>query len=305
MNMQVMTTSIKKELWEFSNMLKWVPIVIAALVMIMPIIVFIESNNTLAEMLQALTMFPENVISPEYTEMMPKLFFVTALSLFAPFLAVALIIQLYYFTVCLFDERRDMSVMFWRSLPVSDVVTIVAKLITGAFVIPAVFLGAATATLLIFLIIGFFLCIVLSVGYDVSLWALWLDADILSGVSLIWLQLLPFAIWMLPLFAWLMLASMYAKKAPFLWAILPLAVILLVEGFVVHYFHLSQPFIGSILMDYFSISKQFVASVQGQESFVRTVPLQTLIAKIDIRSVVAAGILLYGAYWLRTHKGEV
>ncbi len=305
MNIQVVTTSIKRELWEFGNILKWVPMVTAALVILMPMLIFMESNKTFSDAFQALTMFPANFVSPEYIEMVPKLFFVTTLSLFAPFVAVAVIIQLYYFTVCLFDERRDMSVMFWRSLPVSDVVTIIAKLITGALVIPAVFLGAATVTLFIFLIIGFVICIILSVGYDTSLWALWIDSDILSGLALIWLHLLPFAVWMLPLFTWLMLASMFAKKAPFLWAILPVAVVLLVEGFVVHYFHLSQPFIGSLLLDYFSISKEFVSSIQGQDSFSRTVPLQALMSKLDITSIIAATALLYGTYWLRVNKGEV
>jgi len=304
MNTLQLTTSIKKELWEFSNILKWVPIVIAILVIFMPIAVFLESNDTFSGLIEMLTTLPDNFISAEHAPMIPKLFFVMALSLFAPFVAVALIIQLYYFTVCLFDERRDLSIMFWRSLPVSDAATIIAKLITGALAIPAIFLGAATATLFSLLLLAFFACIILSVGYDVSLWALWLDADILSGVSLIWLHILPFAIWMLPLFAWLMLASMYAKKAPFLWAILPIAVILLVEGFVVHYFNFSRFFISSLLFDYFSLSQQFVDSVQGQESFVRTVPLQALISKLDVRYILVAIGLLYGTYWLRTNKAE-
>jgi len=305
MRTQQLTTSIKKELWEFSNILKWVPIVIAILVIIMPIAAFMESNKTFSEIFEVLASVPNNTISIEDVPMIPKLFFVMTLSLFAPFLAVALIIQLYYFTVCLFDERRDMSIMFWRSLPVSDVTTIFAKLITGALAIPAIFLGAATATLFLVLLLALLVCIILSTGYDVSLWSLWIDADILSGVSLVWLHILPFAIWMLPLFSWLMLASMYAKKAPFLWAILPVAVILLVEGFVVHYFNLSQPFIGSLLVDYFSLTPEFVESVQGQEDFARTVPLQALITKLDIRYVLTGVALLYGTYWLRTNKAEV
>jgi ABC-2 type transport system permease protein len=305
MNTKVLTTSIKKELWEFSNILKWLPIIIAALVIVMPLAIFMQSNESLSELFQFLTTFPEQFFYAEHAPMIPKLFFVMALSLFAPFLVVALIIQLYYFTVCLFDERRDLSIMFWRSLPVSDVTAIIAKLITGSLAIPAIFLGAATATLCLILLLAFLVCIILSVGYDVSLWALWVDADILSGVSLIWLHLLPLAIWMLPLFAWLMLASMYAKKAPFLWAILPVAVVLLVEGFVVHYFHLSQSYIGSLLLEYFSLSSQFIESVQGQEHFARTVPLQAFITKLNIGSVLVGISLLYGTYWLRKNKAEV
>jgi ABC-2 type transport system permease protein len=304
MNTLQLTSSIKKELWEFSNILKWVPVVIAILVIFMPIAIFMESNDSFSGLFDMLTTLPDQFISPEHGAMIPKVFFVMAFSLFSPFLAVALIIQLYYFTVCLFDERRDLSIMFWRSLPVSDATTIFAKLITGTLAIPAIFLGAATATLFLLLLLAFFVCITLSVGYDVSLWRLWLDADILSGLSLIWLHILPFAIWMLPLFAWLMLASMYAKKAPFLWAILPIAAILLVEGVAVHYFHLTQPLIGSLLVEYFSLTPQFLGTVQGPDDFSRTIPLQALIAKLDIRYIFVAFGLLYGTYWLRTNKAE-
>ncbi|MFB0979833.1 MAG: ABC transporter permease [Alteromonadaceae bacterium] len=266
---------------------------------------FMQNNEGFSELFQLLTTLPEPFFSAEHAPMLPKLFFVMSLSLFTPFLVVALIIQLYYFMVCLFDERRDLSIIFWRTLPVSDVTTIIAKLITGALAIPAIFLGAATATLCLILLLALLVCIILSIGYDVSLWALWVDADILSGVSLIWLHIIPFAIWMLPLFAWLMLASMYAKKAPFLWATLPVAVILLVEGFVVHHFHLSQLFIGSLLLEYFSLTAQFFESVQGQEDFARTVPLQALITKLNIGSVLVGGALLYSTYWLRKNKAEV
>lgn len=304
MNTKTLTTSIKKELWEFNNILKWVPIVIALLVIVMPLAIFVQSNATFSDIFQELASFPETLTAANI-EMLPKMFFVMTLSLFAPFLMVALIIQLYYFTVCLFDERRDLSIMFWRSLPVSDVTAIIAKVITGTLAIPAIFLGAATATLGLILLLAFLVCIILSVGYDVSLWAFWIDAGIVSGVSLIWLHIIPFAIWMLPLFSWLMLASMYAKKAPFLWAILPVAVLLLVEGFVVHYFHLSKPFIGSLLLDYFSLSSQFIESVQGQENFARTVPLEALITKLNIGSILVGISLLCGTYWLRKNKTEV
>jgi ABC-2 type transport system permease protein len=304
MNTKTLTTSIKKELWEFNNILKWVPIVIALLVIVMPLAIFVQSNATFSDIFQELASFPETLTAANI-EMLPKMFFVMTLSLFAPFLMVALIIQLYYFTVCLFDERRDLSIMFWRSLPVSDVTAIIAKVITGTLAIPAIFLGAATATLGLILLLAFLVCIILSVGYDVSLWAFWIDAGIVSGVSLIWLHIIPFAIWMLPLFSWLMLASMYAKKAPFLWAILPVAVLLLVEGFVIHYFHLSKPFIGSLLLDYFSLSSQFIESVQGQENFARTVPLEALITKLNIGSILVGISLLCGTYWLRKNKTEV
>ena len=88
MNTKILATLIKKELWEFSNILKWVHSVIAILVIVMPLIIFMQSNVTFSEIFQEIASFPETLTSANM-EMLPKMFFVMALSLFAPFLAVA------------------------------------------------------------------------------------------------------------------------------------------------------------------------------------------------------------------------
>jgi ABC-2 type transport system permease protein len=116
---------------------------------------------------------------------------------------------------------------------------------------------AATATLVFILILAFIACIVLSVGYDIALWGLWGSADILTTVAAQWINIIPYAIWMFPVFAWLMLASMFANKVPFLWATLPVVIIILVEAFVVQHFSLSHSVISQTLRDYFNFVIRF------------------------------------------------
>tara|TARA_B110000902_G_C13945285_1_gene451406 strand:- start:7 stop:666 length:660 start_codon:yes stop_codon:yes gene_type:complete len=218
---------------------------------------------------------------------------------------VSLIIQLYYFTTCLFDERRDLSIYFWRSLPVSDVLSVGVKLITGALVVPTIFMLAATCVVFIFLLFALIACLVLSLGYDVSLWGLWGSADIFSNLTSIWLTLLPYALWMFPVFAWLMLASMFASKAPFLWAILPIVAILVIESYVVEYLHLDGGFLLHTLREYFAFGQGLISNDVTDIQQPRFMLFLALSSKISVVATLIGIGLMYITYWLRVNKSHV
>ena len=228
MNTAIMKASIKKELWEFNGMLKWVPITLAGVFIFIPLLSVLLNGINMQAVLHEVGHIAEELerlTQMQQTDRLSEIFFVSAMALFTPFIAIGFIVQVYYFITCLFDERRDQSVMFWRSLPVSDGMTIASKLLTGAIVIPVIFFGAATLLMLLMLVLAFAVSVILSVGYDISLWSWFANAGIISGIGYIWLSLVPIAVWLLPLYSWLMLASVYANKAPFLWAVLPLSLI--------------------------------------------------------------------------------
>jgi ABC-2 type transport system permease protein len=302
-----MKASIKKELWEFNGMLKWVPITLAAVFIFIPLLSLIlngiDTQAVLTE-LKGVLAEVNKLTELQKSDRLSEIFFVSAMALFTPFIAIGFIVQVYYFVTCLFDERRDQSVMFWRSLPVSDEMTIASKLLTGAIVIPVIFFAAATALMLLMLGLAIVACVVLSISFDISLWGMLASSNILSGVGYIWLTLVPIAIWLLPLYSWLMLASIYANKAPFLWAVLPIVALLVIEAIVVHYLHLSQPFFGHFLMDYFSISPDNLAEVSIDQEKSRSVALQMLISQIDYRTVLVSVGLLLTTYWFRVNKQE-
>jgi ABC-2 type transport system permease protein len=302
-----MKASIKKELWEFSGMLKWVPITLAGVFIFIPLLSLmlngIDTQAVLVE-LKGIVAEVNKLTELEQSGRMSEIFFVSAIALFSPFIAIGFIVQVYYFVTCLFDERRDQSVMFWRSLPVSDEMTIASKLLTGAVVIPVIFFAAATVLMVLMVVLAIVACAILSIGFDISLWSMLASANILSGVGYIWLTLLPIAIWLLPLYSWLMLASIYANKAPFLWAVLPIVALLVIETIVVHYLHLSEPFFGHFLMDYFSITPDNLANVSVEQEKSRSAALQLLIAQIDYRTVLVSAGLLAATYWFRVNKSE-
>lgn len=307
MNTSIMKASIKKELWEFNGMLKWVPITLAGVFIFIPLLSLIlngiDTQAMLAE-LKVIVAEVEKLTELQQSSRMSEIFFVGAIALFTPFIAIGFIVQVYYFVTCLFDERRDQSVMFWRSLPVSDEMTITSKLLTGAFVIPVIFFSAATMLMVLMVVLGIVASVILSLGFDISLWGMFASANILSGVGYIWLTLVPIAIWLLPLYSWLMLASVYANKAPFLWAVLPIVALLVIEGIVVHYLHLSEPFFGHFIVDYFSITPENLMNVTVEQEKSRSTALLLLIEQIDYRTVLVSAGLLFATYWFRVNKSE-
>ncbi|MFT5676808.1 MAG: ABC-2 type transport system permease protein [Paraglaciecola sp.] len=302
MNRLQITTSFKKEMLEFEKVFFWVPGILAGIMILAPFLVF-----ALTESYQRSGLFEFLMQGEERANLegIGHFFFGAMSGLFVPFIIVALVIQLYYFTACLFEERRDLSISFWRSLPVSDALSIGVKLITGALVIPAIFMLAATAVLIFALFLVFIVCIVMSVGYDVSLWGLWGNAEIISNLGAIWLNLIPYALWSFPLYAWLMLASMFAKKAPFLWAVLPLVVLVLVEAFIVNYFGFSSTYIADLLVDYFTFSSDVMSSHMMESDGPKLILLKGLSSKVSLLPMLFGCGLMYLTYWLRVNRSEV
>jgi ABC-2 type transport system permease protein len=133
----------------------------------------------------------------------------------AMFYVVMSVYATWYLLDCLYADRRDRSILFWKSLPLSDARTVLIKLLVGMILIPLVYFVAADATALI----GAF---ILSIRARASLGsALW-QADVWWDIQVLWLYcVVVTAIWYLPIAGWLMLVSAWAKRAVMLWSVLP------------------------------------------------------------------------------------
>ena len=149
---------------------------------------------------------------------------------FVAFAAVitGLLVAMAYSLGALHTERRDRSILFWKSLPVSDLITVLAKAVMPIVVTPVAQLAVVFAGTLI--LMGFSALVVLASGQDLSVW--WARVPIPK----IWLMLadgLPFmALWYAPIYAWFILVSAWARRTPYLWAIAPPLLLGLVERIV-------------------------------------------------------------------------
>ncbi len=141
----------------------------------------------------------------------------------ATFFAVMSIYSTWYLLDCLYADRKDRSVLFWKSMPISDTTTVLSKLATALIVIPAVYFAAADLTTLI---MAFIVSVRSSASIDGALWhaGLWLQLQAL------WLYMIvTTALWYLPIAAYLLVVSAWAKRAVMLWSLLPPLALVLAE----------------------------------------------------------------------------
>lgn len=136
------------------------------------------------------------------------------------------IVGWFYCLDALYSERRERSVLFWKSLPISDVTTVLSKVLTGMLVVP-----------LVALIIGIALYFVLMLIATVLLLANGVNGALLITNGAFFESLLVHLytataaiLWSAPLYAWAIFVSSWVRRATFLWALLPPAAIALVEG---------------------------------------------------------------------------
>jgi ABC-2 type transport system permease protein len=159
------------------------------------------------------------------------------------FYAVMSIYSAWYLMDCLYNDRRDRSILFWKSLPVSDTQTVLSKLLMGLAIIPLVFMVASDLTSLI---MAFVLSIRARTVFGAALWhpGTWLQ------VQVFWLYVIATtAIWYLPMAGWLMVVSAWAKRAVMLWTLLPPLVLYLIEKWFLNT-HIVETVIGRRLWGY-------------------------------------------------------
>jgi len=175
-------TNIKKECWEFKGHIFWVPVVMLGFFILSYIYALFTINSY---QIDRLMMGLQALSEAEGVAFVGNASMAAIAAIFVPFLITALFVQLNYLISCMFDEKRDLSIYFWRSLPVSDLQSVAVKLFTGALVIPASFMLAATLLVVLAIIVLLVGSLVLSLGFELSLWAAWGEAKIISSLVVV------------------------------------------------------------------------------------------------------------------------
>jgi ABC-2 type transport system permease protein len=146
----------------------------------------------------------------------------------------AIVVSVFYCLDALHGERRDRSILFWKSLPVSDATTVLAKASIPLVVLPL--LTCAIIFALQWLMLLMSSAVVLAAGQSIP--TLWTNV---SFLRMSWLTLFHIltahALWPAPIYCWLLLVSGWARRATFLWAALPVLAIGGVEQIVFRTWH--------------------------------------------------------------------
>lgn len=230
------------------------------------------------------------------------------------FNVVILLITAFYLLDSLYAERKDRSILFWKSLPVSDLVVVSSKLLTAAVLIPSVgavvFLFTAVAILLILGTFALFAGsgIVFAVGPGAI-------AD--TMVTMIY-ALLVQSLWYLPLFGWLLLVSAWAKRTVLLWAILPLWAIAVLEQMFIRSQHfaqlLTERLVGVFPLAFHTDVPEVAWQYNSDDTNMKLELAESLRQLIDPGALlfspglwgglVAAAALTAAAIWIRRYRDE-
>lgn len=133
-------------------------------------------------------------------------------------MGTALIVGIFYTLDALYGERRDRSILFWKSLPVSDLTTVLSKLAIPIVILPLLSFAITVATQFIMLLLSS----VILAGSGVNIAALWREASFFYvSFVLLYHLLTVHGLWYVPLYSWLLMVSAWSPRAPFIWAFLP------------------------------------------------------------------------------------
>lgn len=237
---------VRREFWEHKSTFFWLPLVTTAVVISILLLLlvgmqsdavdvsmdyesdqeqhqFVVRDSSLMDLfgyqLKKLEAAPERVIEDRLDQIYSGVSII--------WFAILWVVIFFYLIGALYDDRKDRSVLFWKSMPVSDTLTVGSKLFAGLVLAPAIYLGF---TMIAHLAIASIASIA-ALGQDVAIWdTLWAPAN-LVGRWFAFVGLYGFTLlWCLPFFAWLLLVSSWAKSAPLAWAVGIPIVLMLVEG---------------------------------------------------------------------------
>ncbi|HEU4663143.1 MAG TPA: hypothetical protein VFS55_03855 [Dokdonella sp.] len=217
--MNTLPLLIKREYWEHRGGFLWTPVWITGVMLIFTVlgILTAEVFNSHAHVRMGVSLdeLRNNISVQDFAEAGRALDMVQFTFGAVPCIGLFFVL-FFYLLGALYDDRRDRSVLFWKSLPVSDGATVASKALSAMLVAPLIAFAASSAAYVVFLVI-------------VTLWTGAHGLNVLPAIAASHpfrtfgrlLMTIPLdALWALPAIGWLMFWSAFARSKPFLWAVL-------------------------------------------------------------------------------------
>ena len=134
---------------------------------------------------------------------------------------IVFIVGVFYCLDALHGERRDRSILFWKSLPVSDLTTVLSKVTIPLVVLPLIAFAIVVCVQVIMLL----QTSVVLIFHGVNPGTTWAHVPVFQNWLVLLYGLAAIALWHAPIYGWLLLVSGWARRATFLWAVLPIIAI--------------------------------------------------------------------------------
>jgi ABC-2 type transport system permease protein len=208
--------SVRRELWE-NRSIYIAPAAVALIILFSAIVALLRLPHDVEPFSRLLNVPPHQL----------RFAGVVMYGVISGILAVnAGVVGWFYCLDALSGERRDRSILFWRSLPVSDLTTVLSKVLVGMAIVPLVSLIVGLALYLVLLLISSIVLMVNGANGTLLLANAPLGELLLTHIYAATATIL----WCAPLYAWAIFVSSWARRATFLWALMVPAAIGLAEG---------------------------------------------------------------------------
>jgi ABC-2 type transport system permease protein len=205
--------SVWRELWE-NRSIYIAPLIVAAV----QVFGFAISTIGLAERRRAVLLLADSAKQRAAIEMPYDL--AAMMMIFTVF-----IVGVFYCLDALHGERRDRSILFWKSLPVSDLTTVLSKAIVPLVVLPLVAFALTVCVQAVMILMTSANLLV----HGMSPATTWAYFPVFQNWLVMLYGLVAIALWHAPIYGWLLLVSGWVRRATFLWAVLPLIAIQIFE----------------------------------------------------------------------------
>lgn len=214
-----------KEFWDNKRAIFVTPMVVTGLFIFFAIVAMINGSGILfdgASINEHLSQAPE--FEAEAATRITSVLFITPV-----LLVIATIFSMVFTALSvLFDERKDKSILFWKSMPVSDTQEVLVKLATVTVVTPLIAIGFS-------LIIQLFAALVMgsmvAINTDLGAWNMvFSNINYLGLIAADLTMTFVMILWTLPIFTWFMLVSSFSRRSPFLLAFIVPILIMVIEA---------------------------------------------------------------------------
>ena len=211
-----------------------------------------------------------------------------------------LLVGLFYSVDALYGERRDRSILFWKSAPVSDLITVLSKAAIPIVVLPLLAFAITVLTQWIMLMISS--AVLLGSGQSVAI--LWSRVGIFHRWPMLLFHFLCIhGLWQSPIYAWLLLVSGWARRVPILWATLPPLTIGIAEKVA-----FNTTYFGSLIGNRFTGGSEGIAIMEhgrAMDPMMLFAPLHFLINPGLWIGLAVTAAFLAAAVRVRRYRGPI
>ena len=297
---------VRREVWEHRSI--WItPAAVALVITLLTLAMFVAASK-FGDITDMAIIGASNVGDDERRMALLG----TLLGYTSVFLIAMWFLSIFYCLDALYAERKDKSILFWRSLPITDAETVLSKLITAMVVIPLVTFAAVAVSHLVNLI----------------LISLWINFEGGSAGHLIWgsvplfdtwlallIVLLAIPLWLSPLLGWFLFVSAWTKRSPLLTAFLPIAVLPILEYVVFRTHMLWDAILTRLSMQFmplFSIDPDLIFNEDSFRnlrlddlSILRLIDLGKFLSSVELwLGLMVCGLFATAAVYVRRYRED-